>query len=69
MLRCIGGLRHLLLGLIYRLPILMGILLNLRTSILHRDVLRTRYHLGRTFARFSHLLRIAGDKRTYGSNS
>jgi hypothetical protein len=67
--RCVGGLRHLLLGLIYCLPILMGILLNLRTSILHRDVLRTRYHLGRTFPRFSHLLRIAGDNRTYGSNS
>jgi len=47
----------------------MGILLNLRTSVLHRDVLRTRYHLGRTFARFSHLLRIAGDNRTHGSNS
>src|SRR5260370_40243235 len=67
--RCVGGLRHLLLGLIYCLPILMGIWLNLGTSILHSDVLRTRNPLGSTFPRFSHLLRSAGGNRTSGSNT
>jgi len=47
--RRVGGLRPLLLSLVYRVPILLSVLLNLRASILHRDVLRTCYHLGRTF--------------------
>jgi hypothetical protein len=54
----------LLLSLIYRATILLGVLLNLRAGILHRDVLRTRYHVGRTFPRFCRLLWIAGDNST-----
>src|SRR5258708_40254236 len=67
--RCVGGLRHLLLGVICCLPILLRILLNLRASILHRDILRTCYHLGCTFSRFCCLLRIAGDNCTHGYDS
>ena len=67
--RRVGGLRPLLLSLVYRVPILLSVLLNLRASILHRDVLRTCYHLGRTVARFCRLLWIAGDNRTHGYDS
>ena len=67
--RCVGGLRHLLLSLIYCVPILLGVLLNLRASILHGDILRTCYHLSCTFPRFCRLLWIAGDNRTHGYDS
>jgi hypothetical protein len=49
--RCVGGLRGLLLSLIYGLPILLLVLLNLRASILDGHVLRVSYRLGGAVAR------------------
>jgi hypothetical protein len=67
--RYLSGLRGLLLDLINCLPILLLVSLNLRASILNRDVLRVRYRLGRALARFFRVLLIAGDGRTHGCDS
>jgi hypothetical protein len=64
--RSVGGLRGLLLGLIYGLPILLLVLLNLRASILDGHVLRMRYGLGCALARLCRLQRVASDSRPHG---
>ena len=66
--RCVGSLPRLLFGLIYGLPILLLVLLDLLASIFNRDILRMRYRLGCTLAGLCRLLLIAGDGRSYGSD-
>jgi hypothetical protein len=55
--------------LIYSLPILLLVLLNLRASILDGHVLRMRYRLGGVLARLRRLLRVASDGRSHGRDS
>ena len=64
--RCVGGLRGLLLCLVYGLPILLRVLLNLLASILDGHVLRMRYRLGCALARLCRLLRVANNGRSHG---
>jgi hypothetical protein len=64
--RRVGGLRGLLLCLVYGLPILLLVFLNLPASILDGHVLRVSYRLGGALARLCRLLRVASDGRSYG---
>jgi hypothetical protein len=61
----VSGVLRLLFSLVYGLPILLLVLLNLPASILDGDVLRTRYRLGRALARLCHLLLIASYGRAH----
>ena len=63
---CVGGLSGLLLCLVYGLPILLLVLLDLPASVLDGHVLRMRYRLSCALARLCRLLRVASDGRSHG---
>ena len=65
---CVGCLRRLLLGLFDSLPVLLLVLLNLRSRLLDRNVLRPRDRLRCPLPRFLRLLLISGDGCPHGGN-
>src|SRR4029077_8061651 len=64
--RCVGGLSGLLLCLVYGLPILLLVLLDLPASVLDGHVFRMRYRLGCALARLYRLLRVATAACSHG---